>query len=73
VHEGNCRVRREQAEAVTGRALKSSEWVPLLSICSADDIPAGVRHAATIALFKIARLRRAEMATLDLTDYDREH
>ena len=63
----------EQPEAATGRALKFGEWVALLSICAADDSPAGVRDAAMIALFKIAGLRRAEMAALNLEDYDREH
>jgi site-specific recombinase XerD len=62
----------EQPEAATGRALKFGEWVALLSICSADDSPAGVCDAAMIALFKIAGLRRAEMAALDLEDCDRE-
>jgi integrase/recombinase XerD len=62
----------EQPEAATGRALKFGEWVALLSICSADASPAGVRDAAMIALFKIAGLRRAEMAALNLEDYDRE-
>jgi site-specific recombinase XerD len=63
----------EQPAAATGRALKFGEWVALLSICATDDGPAGVRDAAMIALFKIAGLRRAEMATLNLQDYDREH
>src|SRR5215212_7146629 len=63
----------EQPEAATGRALKFGEWVALLSICTADDSPAGVRDAAMIALFKIAGLRRAEIAALNLADYDREY
>jgi site-specific recombinase XerD len=62
----------EQPEAATGRALKFGEWVALLSICAADEGPAGVRDAGMIALFKIAGLRRAEMAALNLEDYDRE-
>jgi site-specific recombinase XerD len=53
--------------------LKFGEWVALLSMCSADDSPTGVRDAAMIALFKIAGLRRAEMAVLNLADYDREY
>jgi site-specific recombinase XerC len=55
---------REQPEAATGGALKFGEWVALLSIGNADDSPAGVRDAAMVALFKIAGLRRAEMACL---------
>ncbi len=61
----------EQPDAAVGRALKYGEWVALLSICATDDSPAGVRDAAMIALFKIAGLRRAEMAGLNLADYDR--
>lgn len=61
----------EQPEAAVGRALKFGEWVALLSVCTADDSPAGVRDAAMIALFKIAGLRRAEMAALNLADYDK--
>jgi site-specific recombinase XerC len=64
---------REKTEASAGRTLKFGEWVALLSICSADDSPAGVRDAAMVALFKIAGLRRAEMVALNLVDYDREH
>lgn len=60
----------EKPEAAVGRALKFGEWVALLSVCAADDSPAGVRDAAMIALFKIAGLRRAEMAALNLADYD---
>lgn len=60
----------EKPEAAVGRALKFGEWVALLSMCAADESPAGVRDAALIALFKIAGLRRAEMAALNLEDYD---
>lgn len=60
----------EKPEAAVGRALKFGEWVALFGICAADDSPAGVRDAAVIALFKIAGLRRAEMAALNLADYD---
>lgn len=49
------------------------EWVALLSMRTADENPAGVRDAALIALFKIAGLRRAEMATLNLEDYDQSN
>jgi site-specific recombinase XerD len=63
----------EQPDAATGRALKYGEWIALFAMCATDDSPAGVRDAAMIALFKIAGLRRAEMAALNLEDYDREH
>lgn len=60
----------EKPEAAVGRALKFGEWIGLFAVCAADDSPAGVRDAALIALFKIAGLRRAEMAALNLEDYD---
>lgn len=60
----------EKPEAAVGRALKFGEWVALFGVCAADDSPAGVRDAALIALFKIVGLRRAEMAALNLDDYD---
>jgi site-specific recombinase XerD len=60
----------EQPEAAVGRALKFGEWIGLFAVCAADDSPAGVRDAAVIALFKIAGLRRAEMASLNVDDYD---
>lgn len=50
--------------------MKFGEWIGLFAICAADDSPAGVRDAVLIALFKIAGLRRAEMAALSLGDYD---
>src|SRR6478672_1394769 len=60
----------EQPEAAVGRALKFGEWIGLFAVCAADASPSGVRDAALIALFKIAGLRRAEMAALSLQDYD---
>ena len=60
----------EKPAAAVGRALGFGEWVALLAICAADTGPAGVRDAALIALFKIAGLRRAEMAGLNIGDYD---
>lgn len=60
----------EKPEAAVGRALKFGEWTALFAVCAADESPTGVRDAALIALFKIAGLRRAEMAALNLEDYD---
>jgi site-specific recombinase XerD len=60
----------EKPEAAVGRALKFGEWVALFAMCAADESPAGVRDSALIALFKIAGLRRAEMAALNVEDYD---
>ena len=60
----------EQPDAAAGRALSFGEWLGLFSACQADESPAGVRDAAIIALLKIAGLRRAEVATLQLSDFD---
>jgi integrase/recombinase XerD len=46
------------------------EWQRLFAVCQADSSPAGVRDAAIMALLKIAGLRRAEVATLQLADFD---
>ena len=61
----------EQPDAAAGRALSYGEWLGLFSACQADESPAGVRDAAILALLKIAGLRRAEVATLHLADFDR--
>lgn len=59
-----------QPEAAAGRALSFGEWAALFTVCASDDGPAGVRDAALIALLKVGGLRRAEVATLQLADYD---
>jgi site-specific recombinase XerD len=61
----------EQPDAAAGRALSYGEWLGLFSACQTDDSPAGVRDAAILALLKIAGLRRAEVASLHLADFDR--
>jgi integrase/recombinase XerD len=61
----------EKPVAAVGRALKFGERVVLFAMCAVDGSPAGVRDAALIALFKIAGLRRAEMAALSLEDLAR--
>ena len=60
----------EQPEAAAGRALMYGEWMALLSACRADVSPAGARDAALIALLKVTGLRRAEVATLHLADFN---
>lgn len=62
----------ETTQAERGRALTFGELMALLGACAGDTSPAGVRDAAIVALFRVAGLRRAEMAGLDLADYDRE-
>lgn len=60
----------EKPDAAAGRALSFGEWAALFAICAADAGPAGVRDAALIALLKVCGLRRAEVAALQLEDYD---
>lgn len=63
-------IRGENPDVAAGRALSFGEWMGLFSACQADDGPAGVRDAAIIALLKIAGLRRSEVASLHLNDFD---
>ena len=62
----------ETTQAERGRALTFGELMALSGVCSGDTSPAGVRDAAIVALFRVCGLRRAEMAGLDLADFDRE-
>jgi len=65
-------VKGEKPDAAAGRALSFGEWLGLFAACQSDPGPAGVRDAAIIALLKIAGLRRAEVASLQRVDYNRE-
>ena len=60
----------ENPDAATGRALSFGEWTALFAVCAADGTAAGVRDAALLALLKVGGLRRAEVAGLQLSDYD---
>lgn len=60
----------EREAAAAGRALSYGEWLALLSVCAADPTPAGARDSALIALLKVTGLRRAEVASLKIEDYD---
>ena len=62
----------EKPDAAAGRALSFGEWLGLFAACQSDPGPAGVRDAAIIALLKIAGLRRGEVASLQLADFNRE-
>lgn len=57
---------------LAGRALSRSEVAALLDACAGDESAAGARDAALIALLFGGGLRRAEVAALDLDDYDAE-
>jgi integrase len=54
------------------RALSAEELRALVAACERDTLPAGVRDAALFALLFGAGLRRSEVVTLDVGDYDRE-
>jgi site-specific recombinase XerD len=53
-----------------GRALDGEELHALLAICQGDATAAGIRDAAIVAVLYGCGLRRAELAALDLDDYD---
>lgn len=65
-------VKGEKPDAAAGRALSFGEWMGLFAACQSDPGPAGVRDAAIIALLKIAGLRRGEVASLQMHDFNRE-
>jgi site-specific recombinase XerD len=53
-----------------GRAVAAGELVGLMSACAKTERIAGVRDAAMLALLYGCGLRRAELVSLDLADYD---
>lgn len=55
-----------------GRELTSGEITALMADCASDATNAGARDAAIIALMYSCGLRREEVVTLDLTDFDAE-
>lgn len=59
------------AQAEKGRHLKQGEFGALIGVCL-DGSAAGVRDAALVAVGYIAGLRRAELAGLQLEDYDQD-
>lgn len=58
-------------QAEKGRHLRQGELTALLDICM-DGTKAGVRDAALIAIAYVCGLRRAELAGLQLADYDKD-
>ena len=53
-----------------GRAVSSGELIGLMTACAKEEKLAGPRDAAMLALLYGCGLRRAELVTLDLDDYD---
>lgn len=53
-----------------GRLVAEAEVAVLMRVCADDATPAGARDAAIIALLRGTGLRRAEMVSLDVADYD---
>lgn len=53
-----------------GRSITPGELSALLNACAADQSQAGARDAAIIALLYSAGLRRAELVSLDIADFD---
>jgi len=56
-----------------GRALTTEELLRLFQTCSADYSPAGIRDGAILAVLYGLGLRRSELITLDIANYDPEH
>ncbi len=62
---------RVNGEALSrGRALSAGEMGALMVACANDHSPAGARDAAMIAVLYSCGLRRAEIVSLDVVDFD---
>lgn len=62
----------ESSTLPRGRELSTGEITALIQACENDPTPAGMRDAAIIAVMYVAGLRRDEVTTLDIADYDLE-
>lgn len=58
------------SKKLRGRALNTDEIAALMKACLQDPTPVGVRDAALIAVLRGAGLRRAEVASLELRDFN---
>lgn len=63
-------IRGEGPSEAAGRAIQEGEKAAILSVCRADDSPAGPRDAAVFGLAVYAGLRRAEIAACTVGSYD---
>ena len=55
-----------------GRHLPGGEISGLMGVCENDTTPAGARDAAIIAMLYVCGLRRAEIAAIDLDDFNND-
>ncbi len=55
-----------------GRSITPGELGALMDACTNDANPSGARDAAMLALLYTCGLRRAELVSLDLADFDRD-
>jgi integrase/recombinase XerD len=62
----------KDAKKLRGRALSKSEIAALMEGCTNDSTTQGIRDAALIAVLRGAGLRRAEVAKLELRDFNAE-
>ncbi len=58
------------SKELRGRALNKSEIAALMRVIKADLTPAGVRDAALLAILLGSGLRRTEVVSLDLSDFN---
>lgn len=65
-------IRGQAAETAAGRALSHGEKAAILAVCADDPTASGPRNAAIFGLAVFGGLRRAEIAALQVGDYDRE-
>lgn len=66
-----CRI-RSGSPMVTGRRLTSRQASLLLEVCEMDDTPRGKRDATIIALMILGGLKRNDVASLSISDYEDE-
>lgn len=64
------RVPHQSLAPSTGRMLQASDVRALLTVCLEDEKPSGVRDAAIISLMCQTGMRRSEIVSLNVADYD---
>lgn len=71
IAQGIANIKGLKSETLpAGRAISPGELLAMLTAC--DSSPLGIRDAAIIALLYACGLRRAELVSLDLADFDPE-